>query len=441
MSSDNLALSIRGLSKTYRIASAAGAGQSSPARFRARARHPFARPPKEDVHALRDVSLDVDRGEAVGIIGRNGAGKSTLLKIVSRIVEPTTGRIELYGRVGSLLEVGTGFHLELTGRENVFLNGAILGMTKRDIVQQFDSIVEFAQVERFLETPVKRFSSGMYVRLAFAVAAHLNPEILIVDEVLAVGDAQYQKKCLGKMDEVARTEGRTVLFVSHNLTAVASFCPRSVYIEAGSVLFDGKTADAVERYMAGGSGGERQQPGIFDLSQVERRPGMDPVLRRVELRRVDGTPAGTVPMGDGLRLEIDVEGLELPRQGLVARIATDTDVGVLNVAMNMTPLEVYDAGPTPDRVVLRIPSLPLVPGRYWIDLFVQEGHNQLKKTIVDHVERAAELEVVSVDVYGNGYELSGKGRWAGIIFTDPLWEVHSGGAVIALSRRSSASVN
>src|SRR5438105_7580892 len=194
---------------------------------------------KEDFWALKDVSFEVQRGEVVGIIGRNGAGKSTLLKILSRITEPTTGRIRIRGRVASLLEVGTGFHPELTGRENIFLNGAILGMSKAEIKKSFDGIVSFAEVEKFLDTPVKRYSSGMYVRLAFAVAAHLEPEILIVDEVLAVGDAAFQKKCLGKMQDVSRG-GRTVLFVSHNMNSITALCSKVIVLKQGHVIFNGK---------------------------------------------------------------------------------------------------------------------------------------------------------------------------------------------------------
>ncbi len=204
----------------------------------------------EEFWALRDVSLTIGAGERFGIIGRNGAGKSTLLKILSRITEPTTGSVRIHGRVSSLLEVGTGFHPELTGRENVFLNGAILGMTKAEIARKFDEIVEFAGVEKFLDTPVKRFSSGMYVRLAFAIAAHLEPEILIVDEVLAVGDAEFQKKCIGKMQDVSTSEGRTVLFVSHNMDAIQRLCSRCVLLEMGRVAGEGETAEIVARYIS-----------------------------------------------------------------------------------------------------------------------------------------------------------------------------------------------
>jgi ABC-type polysaccharide/polyol phosphate transport system ATPase subunit len=215
--------------------------------------HGSSKPTSEEFWALRDVSFQVNRGEVVGIIGRNGAGKSTLLKILSRITEPTTGRARICGRVASLLEVGTGFHPELTGRENIFLNGAILGMSKAEIRRKFDEIVAFAEVERFLDTPVKRYSSGMYVRLAFAVAAHLEPEILIVDEVLAVGDAQFQKKCLGKMKEVAANQGRTVLFVSHQMEAIHSLTQRCLYLKHGRSVLMGPTQDCITTYLYEGA--------------------------------------------------------------------------------------------------------------------------------------------------------------------------------------------
>lgn len=224
---------------------------------------------EEEFWALKDVSFEIRRGERVGIIGRNGAGKSTLLKILSRITEPTTGRVEIRGRVASLLEVGTGFHPELTGRENIYLNGAILGMTRREIRSKFDEIVDFAEVEKFLDTPVKRYSSGMYVRLAFAVAAHLEPEILVVDEVLAVGDASFQKKCLGKMEDVADREGRTVLFVSHQMPMVASLCNRCLLMRDGRMTDDGRPSSVILRYQDAGSGGAA----VVDYSNSQIKPG------------------------------------------------------------------------------------------------------------------------------------------------------------------------
>jgi lipopolysaccharide transport system ATP-binding protein len=230
---------------------------------------------KEDFWALRDIDFEINQGEAVGIIGRNGAGKSTLLKVLSRISEPSTGRIELNGRVASLLEVGTGFHPELTGRENIFLNGAILGMSQVEIRKKFDEIVDFSGVEKFLDTPVKRYSSGMYVRLAFAVAAHLEPEILVVDEVLAVGDVEFQKKCLGKMNEVSHQEGRTVLFVSHNMRAVQDLCGKSIYLQNGKVRQIGTTDAVIDLYLNTGTSqtyvGDVGPVKFVEVTQVESR--------------------------------------------------------------------------------------------------------------------------------------------------------------------------
>jgi lipopolysaccharide transport system ATP-binding protein len=240
----------------------------------------------EDFWALRDVSFSIQPGEVVGIIGRNGAGKSTLLKILSRITEPTRGRVTLRGRVASLLEVGTGFHPDLSGRENIFLNGAILGMSRVEIRAKFDEIVAFAEVEKFIDTPVKHYSSGMYVRLAFAVAAHLEPEILIVDEVLAVGDVQFQQKCLGKMQDVARRTGRTILFVSHNLKAVETLCTRGIILQAGHVLVDEISRQAVARYLEltrndTGGAGERDLCDELRLLRMEFSPNPCPVGGRV----------------------------------------------------------------------------------------------------------------------------------------------------------------
>ncbi|HEX5107330.1 MAG TPA: ABC transporter ATP-binding protein [Vicinamibacterales bacterium] len=252
-------------------------------------------PPSQEFWALREVSFDVDHGQVVGIIGHNGAGKSTLLKVLSRITEPTEGRVSLDGRIASLLEVGTGFHPELTGRENIMLNGAILGMTRAEIVRKFDEIVAFAEVERFLETPVKRYSSGMYMRLAFAVAAHLDPEILVVDEVLAVGDAHFQKKCLGRMSEVA-AGGRTVLFVSHNMNAVESLCTQALYLERGHVVAQGHDVRAiVTRYLGGYVEGEPASVWMNSGDDVDH-PVMQPLYFAVE--DADGRPLMTPVRND-----------------------------------------------------------------------------------------------------------------------------------------------
>jgi lipopolysaccharide transport system ATP-binding protein len=262
---------------------------------------------EEDFWALKDVSFAIKQGEVVGIIGRNGAGKSTLLKILSRITEPTRGRITLRGRVASLLEVGTGFHPELTGRENIFLNGAILGMTRAEIRAKFDEIVAFAEVEKFLDTPVKRYSSGMYVRLAFAVAAHLEPEILIVDEVLAVGDASFQKKCLGKMQDVSAKEGRTVLFVSHNMPTVMRLCQRVILLNQGIKAMDGPCAEVAHRYMNDGkfTGAERLWP------SAATAPGNE-FARLLAVRVLDerGRVAPTVEITNPVSLEMEYQVLQ-----------------------------------------------------------------------------------------------------------------------------------
>jgi lipopolysaccharide transport system ATP-binding protein len=270
----------------------------------------FRRPKDETFWALKDVSLEVREGEVVGIIGRNGAGKTTLLKILSRITKPTTGWAEIHGRVGSLLEVGTGFHPELTGRENTYLSGAILGMSKREITRKFDEIVAFAELEKFIDTPVKHYSSGMYVRLAFAVAAHLEPEILLVDEVLAVGDASFQKKCLGKMGQVSR-EGRTILFVSHNMAAVKALCSKAVLMRDGSVTVSGTVADVVDDYFLGAAPGARAK----EWRDPATSPGNENVrISYVRIIPPEGEPTITIDAGvlieigfDNLRQDINLD--------------------------------------------------------------------------------------------------------------------------------------
>jgi lipopolysaccharide transport system ATP-binding protein len=260
----------------------------------------------ETMWALRDVSFRIGHGDVVGVIGRNGAGKSTLLKILSRITDPTTGRVEIRGRVGSLLEVGTGFHLELTGGENIYLNGAILGMRRQEIERKFDEIVAFAGVERFVDTPVKHYSSGMYLRLAFSVAAHLDPEVLLVDEVLAVGDAAFQRKCLEKMEDVGR-HGRTVLFVSHNMPAIARLCPRTILLEGGSVALDGPSHQVVARYLSSdvGTAAERE------WADAARAPGSPAArLRAVRVRGPESQITDSVDIRKPVGIEMEFDVLE-----------------------------------------------------------------------------------------------------------------------------------
>jgi lipopolysaccharide transport system ATP-binding protein len=272
--------------------------------------------------ALKDVNFEVNRGEVVGIIGRNGAGKSTLLKILSRITEPTEGQVEIDGRVGSLLEVGTGFHPELTGRENIYLNGAILGMKRAEVARKFDEIVAFAETEKFLDTPVKFYSSGMYTRLAFAVAAHLEPEILIVDEVLAVGDAQFQKKCMGKMGEVAK-HGRTVLFVSHNMTAVSGLCSRVIWLSNGRVCMSGPSARIVSEYLSKGAA-----LGAEQVWESGSEPGNDEVkLRRVAVAPMDPSTGDLITVDTPIQLDVEYLNLS-PSARLNVSVVVSTVEGV-----------------------------------------------------------------------------------------------------------------
>ncbi len=296
------------LSKQYKIATARYRydslreqitdGLKSLFRHNARPQHG-----KDTFWALKDVSFEVRQGEIVGIIGQNGAGKSTLLKILSRITTPTSGRAEIFGRVGSLLEVGTGFHPELTGRENIYLSGAVIGMKKEEIRRHFDSIVDFAEIEKFLEVPVKRYSSGMYVRLAFAVAAHLEPEILLVDEVLSVGDAAFQKKCLAKIGDAAKG-GRTVLFISHNMVAVNSLCERVIWVDSGQIVEDGPTAQIVTRYLARSEKATDLTEEVWD--NINEAPGNDMVrIHRVSVRRQDGRPSDPLTMQTPFQVEVE----------------------------------------------------------------------------------------------------------------------------------------
>jgi len=260
----------------------------------------------EEFWALKEVSFEIKHGERVGIIGRNGAGKSTLLKILSRITSPTAGRIEIEGRVSSLLEVGTGFHPELTGRENIYLNGAILGMKRYEIKRKFDEIVAFAEVEKFLDTPVKHYSSGMYVRLAFAVAAHLEPDILIVDEVLAVGDSQFQKKCMGKMQSVSEQEGRTVLFVSHNMQAIRQMCGRVILMKQGKLAYEGEPHVAISSYL--GQGVEGESAAIYDLTHYPRAmTGEGGRFQRLRFLNGQGELASSIGLNDALTVEVNFE--------------------------------------------------------------------------------------------------------------------------------------
>ena len=354
---------------------------------------------KPSVWALKDVSFDIYPGEVVGIIGRNGAGKSTLLKLLSRITEPTTGRAELYGRVGSLLEVGTGFHPELTGRENIFLNGSILGMTRREIESKFDEIVAFAEVQKFLDTPVKRYSSGMYVRLAFAVAAHLEPEILVVDEVLAVGDHAFQQKCLSKMQDVS-THGRTVLFVSHNMGAISRLCGRSILLEQGEVVEAGPTGAVVQTYMTSGMMDRAEY-----VQDENRQKDMN--LLRIALVAATGEVRSEVGYDESIRFMLDYE---------VNRAVTGTSVGLALYTVDGTcafatadfdahPELLAARAPGRYRTTLSLPARWLNTGRYTVSVHIA---NAMSGVSYDDVE-ALVFNVVDTGTPGSRHGVERKG--------------------------------
>lgn len=334
----------------------------------------YQRSDVETLWALRDVSFEVQRGEVVGIIGRNGAGKSTLLKILSRITEPTKGRVVLNGRVGSLLEVGTGFHPELTGRENIYLNGAILGMKRAEIERKFDEIVEFSEIEKFLDTPVKHYSSGMYVRLAFAVAAHLEPEILVVDEVLAVGDSAFQRKCLGKMGDVAK-EGLTVLFVSHNMIAVQTLCQRAFWLDAGRLNAQGTVGSIVATYLRSGMNEDGPSERIWP--DIASAPGNETVrLRRIAIRPEGGELGDMISMQSPVFIEVEYWNL-LPAVHLHATLHVYNDQGI--IAFTTGPLDLdpqlHVHPPTGlFRSVCHIPANLLNSGFHQISLFLVRGN-------------------------------------------------------------------
>ncbi len=365
-----------------------------------RSRNQEKKAQREEFWALNDVSFAVKRGEVVGLIGGNGAGKSTILKILSRITEPTMGRVQLEGRSASLLEVGTGFHPELTGRENIFLNGAILGMSKEEIKRKFNEIVAFSEIEKFLDTPVKRYSSGMYVRLAFAVAAHLDPDILIVDEVLAVGDVTFQKKCLGKMQE-AQARSRTVLFVSHNLSAVEAFCTRGIVLSKGRVVFDGPTKPAIQHYLDSLRGTRPPSYGdVIDLCAFGSRPDRyRPQLKTLKLYDETGRPlGGNLSAGAGMKATIHVE-LEQPAANVNAEISFLTLDGDRVCTASSAYEKCRDESRLSGSVVFRceIPSLPLVAGDYKLNVGLYIG-----QTEADLVEDAARVAVSWSDYYGTG---------------------------------------
>jgi lipopolysaccharide transport system ATP-binding protein len=408
-----IAIRAEGLGKSYRIDHEARASyrmfRESLVTAAKRVLRPRSEKSHETIWALKNVSFEVRRGEALGIIGRNGAGKSTLLKILSRITRPTTGRAEVYGRLGSLLEVGTGFNPELTGRENIFLNGAILGMSRREIQRRFDEIVAFAETERFLDTPVKRYSTGMYMRLAFAVAAHLETDILVVDEVLAVGDTAFQQKCLGKMEDVAG-QGRTILFVSHNMAAVTQLCTRALLLEAGTVQADGAPDDVIARYLGSGN-----QEGRVDLSTRTGPVGSGgAVFEWAEVRNSSNEICQDFSIGDEVRVAFRLRlAPTRPRTKLVLSIRSADGMPVALISTD-------DSGFALENdheswvVSVDFEDIRLYPGPYHITLWATDVTNSEE---FDRVDDCLVFRIVD----GGKLTTRWLPRHAGIIFLTPLW--------------------
>lgn len=413
------AIKVEKLGKEYRL------GQTVKANMLREAivdlfRRPFGRKKRqyETIWALRDIDFAVPKGQVVGIIGRNGAGKSTLLKVLSRITCPTVGSMHVQGRVASLLEVGTGFHEELTGRENIYLNGSILGMTKKEIDAKLDAIVEFAGVRKFLETPIKRFSSGMWLRLGFAVAAHLDPDVLLVDEVLAVGDVEFQRKCLAAMDGLSKTGGRTVLFVSHNMAAVENLCTRAIWIDGGRIRMDGDSTEVIKAYMATFAG---MAGGTSSLDRADGRKGTGEV-RFTDLEFLDarGEPMPVIRSGDAVTVRMHYQvnqRVQMPHFGLEIYTALGTKVSELSTWNSSYSVPVMHPGK--GHMDLAIGCLNLMPGRYYLTLWL-ESVGDLDYDILENC--------ATIDIETSNFLNSGKGMDArlGIVCLPCTWTLSNG---------------
>lgn len=376
------AISIKGLSKRYTI----GVAKESSLRSSLTGVFKKKSNTNETFWALKDVSFDIEKGDVIGIIGKNGAGKSTLLKILSKITQPTEGRIEINGRVASLLEVGTGFHPELTGRENIYLNGTLLGMTRKEVAEKLEEIIEFSGVRKFIDTPVKHYSSGMYVRLAFSVAAHLEPEILIIDEVLAVGDAEFQKKCLGKMKDVAG-EGRTVIFVSHDLAAVKNLCTRCVLLNKGRISMIGTTSECIEKYL------QSNALKTNDLSSIQARKGLG------NIRFTNGVVSqkerkGIVLSNQPIKIELNLsKEIDLKHGRIDIGINNSFGTRVAWISSSLLP----EMSLKSNKITFIIENFNLSPGQYDLNVFCEA-----KKEIEDWIENVLPFEVLEFDYYNSG---------------------------------------
>lgn len=419
----NTVISVENLSKTYRLGQI-GTGTFSHdlnvwwAKLRGKP-NPMLRIGEKDhgnrngeeLYALRDVSFTVQQGEVLGIIGRNGAGKSTLLKILSRVTAPTSGKIKVKGRIASLLEVGTGFHPELTGRENIYLNGAILGMKRDEITRKFDEIVNFSEVEKFIDTPVKRYSSGMYVRLAFAVAAHLDPEILVVDEVLAVGDAEFQKKCLGKMGDVAK-EGRTVLFVSHNMDSIERLCSRGIWLGNGGIQGSGGIEKVVNEYLNSALPKEN-----LSLNWSVRKGSQRIFFKNLNIHRIDNQlPSHEFRTGEAIRFLIQLQSDDEYFRIFIGLQIIDSHSDLVFAFHSQERGFRCDVRKGLNQLALDIPFLPLLSGNYYVNLAVLLPD----KSLSDEILIADTFAVNPADHYTSGHPfLSQHGR----VFIDHAWEI------------------
>jgi lipopolysaccharide transport system ATP-binding protein len=413
MTSTEYAIEIEGLSKRYRL------GQSGHKQLLGEALRAFGKRylgkevvQTESIWALRDVTLKVRCGEVLGIIGRNGSGKSTLLKVLSRITRATSGQMCVNGRVAALLEVGTGFHEELTGRENVFLNGAILGMTRREMIAKLDEIIAFAGVEKFVDTPIKRYSSGMRLRLGFAIAAHLEPAILMVDEVLAVGDAGFQRKCLKAMDDM-QSRGKTVLFVSHNLSAIDNLCSRVIWVNNGRIEKDGPPADIIRAYLSSFPGADNRS---YDFRTLDLRRGNGDVrLTHMEFMTRSGEPKTTIFSGDPLIVRLHYEALhKIAQPHFGFKIYTETGDFLTEISTWGTGFNVQELSTGPGQIDLAIDFLNLMPGRYLVSLWI-EGIGPVWYDVLEHC--------ASFDVEASNYYNSGRGIESrfGLIFLPGCW--------------------
>jgi lipopolysaccharide transport system ATP-binding protein len=413
------AIDIHGLGKRYALGLHGGYGYDTlRERLTEVAKHSARRlirresaQPEHVLWALRDLTLSIERGDVVGLIGHNGAGKSTLLKVLSRITEPSEGWADVTGRVGSLLEVGTGFHPELTGRENIFLNGSILGMRRSEIRRRFDEIVEFAEIERFLDTPVKRYSSGMSVRLAFAVAAHLEPEILLVDEVLAVGDASFQRKSLAKMHQVAK-EGRTVVFVSHNLAIIQTLCRRAVLLERGRVIADGPVKETIDGYMR-----KLESEGSDDLlkrTDRDTRAYDETLVRQIEVREAEGANPGVVVGGRRAVIVVHVTEV-LPAMECRLTVLDSLGSPVMTMDSEISAERDERNGSLGKRIECELEALTLVPGRYRVDVLLKANNH-----IQDGLQAAAFFEVQPGVIGDRPVPTSG---WEGDVIMPHTWRL------------------